>query len=142
MASKTFLGVSSNDDATDSETATAQKSEGKIKGPRGPKHKFKKILKLSPPTSLSSTPEPVRRTSSSSISVTEDDKSEHQDLSQQVKWSDPVQRSSESFPSTKQNSSQTKVSTSPPSHIHVFEKYRAVTQRGHDYTTTNDLVSL
>ena len=128
-----------NDDSTDTGIVSAQISDGKVKGYRGPKHKFKKILKLSPPTSPSSTPEPVRRTSGSNISITEDDKTE-QDLTEQAKWADPILRSPEYISSTPRNSTQTKMSTSPspPLHVHVTDEYRPVTQRGQDY----NLVSL
>ena len=112
----------SNDDSTDS----AQKSDNKIKGQRGAKHKFKKIFKLSPPA----TPEPA---SDSRISVTEDDKTVHQDLTVQPKWADPV---------TPDNPLQTSPTPSPPSNVHVTDQYRPVTQRSPDYNTLNDMVSL
>ena len=132
----------SNDDLTDLGIVSVQKSEAKAKGQRGKKHKLKKILRLSPPTSTSSTPEPVQRASGTNISVTEDDKTE-QDLSEQAKWADPVIRPPEHISSIPCNPSQTKMSTSssPPSHVHVTDQYRPVTQRGQDYNTLSDLVS-
>ena len=134
----------SNDDSADSRIVSVQKSEGKVKGHRGQKHKIKKMLNLSPPTSPPSTPEPAHRASDSNISVTEDDKSEYRGLPEQAKWADHVLMSPEYISSTPHNLSQTKVSTSisPPSHVHVTDQYKPVTQRGQDYNTLNDLVSL
>ena len=131
----------SNDDSTDSGIESAQKSEGKVKvKSRGPVHKLKKMMNLSPP----STPEPVQRAHGSKISVSEDDRSEPQDLPKQAKWADSVLKSPEYFSSTTQNPSQAKVSTSPspPSHVHVTDQYRPITQRAPDYNTLSDLVSL
>ena len=130
----------SNDDSTNSGMALTQKSDGKVK--RGSKHKLKKMLNLSPPTSPSSTPEPVRRLSGYNISVTEDDKSEHQDLPHQTKWPVPVPRSSEHSETSPHHPSQINVTTSPPTHVTVAKDFRPVTQRSPDYNTLNDLVSL
>ena len=127
----------SNDDSTNSGITLAQKSDGKTKGQRGQKHKFKKILKLSPST----TPEPVRLASGFNISVTEDDKSEHGDILHRGKWGDSVLRSSEHSENSPCNPSQTNVSVSPPTCVHVTDQYRPVLQRGPDYNTLNDLVS-
>ena len=136
----------SNDDSTDSGIVSVHKSESKVKGQRGKKHKIKKMLNLSPPTSPPSTPEPVQRVSISNYSATEDDRSEPQGLPEQVKLADHVLRSPEYFLSTTRNPSQTKVPTSPspppPSHVHVTDQYKPVSQRGPDYNTLNDLVSL
>ena len=145
MASRTeSRSDGSNDDSTDSRIVSVHKSEGKVKGQRGKKHKIKKMLNLSSPTSPPSTPEPVLRVSDCNFSVTEEDKSEHRDLPEQAKWADHVLRSPEYFSSTTRNPSQTKVPTSPspPSHVHVTDQYKPVYQRGPDYNTLNDLVSL
>ena len=78
MASRTeSRSDGSNDDSTDSRIVSVQKSESKVKGQRGPKHRIKKMLNLSPPTSPPSTPEPVQWVSECNFSVTEEDKSEH-----------------------------------------------------------------
>ena len=134
MASRSKRSDVSNDNLTDIGIVAAQKSDVKVKDQRGKEHKLKKILTLSPDMSPSSTPEPVRWTSGSNISVTEDDKTEQQDLTEQAKWADhPILRSSEYISSTPRNSTQTKVSTSPPLHVHVTDQYRPVTRRGQDY---------
>ena len=145
MASRTeSRSDGSNDDSTDSRIVSVHKSEGKVKGQRGKKHKIKRMLNLSPPTSPPSTPEPVQWVSISNYSATEDDRSEHRGLPEQAKWADHVLWSSEYFSSTTRNPSQTKVSTSPspPSHVHVTDQYKPLSQRGPDYNTLNDLVSL
>ena len=120
----------SNDNSTDSVIVAAQKSDSKVKGQKGAKYKFRKMLKLSPPT----TPEPVRQASDSKISIAEDDKSKYQDLPEQPKWADPVLRSPEYH--------QAPPTPPLPSHVHVTDQYRPVTQRGPDYNTLNDMVSL
>ena len=129
----------SNDDSTNLGIALTQKSDGKVKGQRGVKHKVKKMFNLSPPTSPTSTPEPVRRLSGSNINVTEDDKSEHQDIPHQTKWAVSVPRSSEHSESSPHNPSQISMTTSPPTHVHVTKDFRPVTQRIPDYY---DVVSL
>ena len=115
----------SNDNSADSVIVAAQKSDNKIKGQRGAKYKFRKMLKLSPPT----TPEPVRQGSDFKISIAEDDKSKHQHLPEQ-----PVLRSPEYH--------QAPPTPPLPSNVHVTDKYRPVTQRGSDYNILNDMVSL
>ena len=132
----------SNDDSTNLGIALTQKSDSKVKSRRGQKHKLKKMLNLSPPTSPTSSPEPVRRLSGSNIGVTEDDKSEHRVLHHQTKWAVPVPRSSEHSENSPHNPSQTNVTTSPPTHVHVEKDFRPVTQRSQDYNTLNDVVSL
>ena len=132
---------SSNDDSTNLGIALTQKSDGKVKGQRISKHKFKKMLNLSPPTSPTSTPEPVRRLSGSNIGVTEDDKSEHQDLPHQTKWAVPVPKSSEHSESSPHNPPQISVTTSPPTYVHVTKDFRPVTQIVPDYNSL-DMVSL
>ena len=131
----------SNDDSTNLGLVLTQKSDGKVKGPRGAKHKFKKMLNLSPPTSPTSTPEPVRRVSGSNIGIIEDDKSEQRVLPHQTKWAVPVPRSSEHSESSPHNPSQINVTTSPSTHVHVAKDFRPVTQRGPDYNSL-DMVSL
>ena len=131
----------SNDDSTNLGVALTQKSDGKVKRQRSAKHKFKKMLNLSPPTSPTSSPEPVRVVSSSNIGVTEDDKSEHQDLPHQTKWAVPVPKSSEHSESSPHNPSQTNVTTSPPTCVHVTKDFRPVAQRVPDYNSL-DMVSL
>ena len=78
MASRTeSRSDGSNDDSTGSKIELVLKSESKVKGQRGKKHKMKKMLNLSPPSSPPSTPEPVQWVSDCNFSVTEEDKSEH-----------------------------------------------------------------
>ena len=132
----------SNDDSANLGTALAEKFDNKMKGRRGAKHKFKKMLNLSPPTSPSSTPEPGERLSGSNISVTEDDKSEHRDLPHQTKQAVPVPSSSDHSESSPHSPSQINVSTSPPTHVHVTKDFRPVAQRSPDYNSLNDVVSL
>ena len=127
----------SDDDTTNSGTRLAQISYNKKKGQRGARHKFKKMLNLSPPISPSSTPEPVPGLSGSNISVTEEDKCEHGG-----KWKYPVLRSSEHSESSPCNPSQINVSTLPATHVHVTKQFRPVTQRSKDYNSLSDVVSL
>ena len=131
-----------DDDSTNLGVALTQKSDGKVKGQRGAKKKFKKMFNFIPPTSPTSTPEPVRRLSSSNIGVTEDDKSEHQDIPHQTKWAVSVPRSSEHSESSPHNPSQISMTTLPPTHVRVTKDFRPVTQRSPDYNTLNDVVSL
>ena len=132
----------SNDDSTNLGIALTQKFDGKVKGLRGAKHKFKKMFNLSPPISPTSTPEPVRRFSGSNIGVTEDDTSEYQDLLHQTKWAVPVSRSSEHSESSPHKKSQTNMTISLPTHVHVTKEFRPVAQKSPNYNTLNDLVSL
>ena len=131
-----------DDDSTNLGVALTQKSDGKVKRQRGAKHKFKRMLNLSPPTSPTSTPEPVRRLSGSNSNVTENDKNEHQDIPHQTKWAVPVPRSSEHSESSPHNPSQISMTTSPSTHVHVTKDFRPVIQRSPDYNTLNDVVSL
>ena len=132
----------SNDDSTNLGVALTQKYDGKVKGQRGAKHKFKKMFNLSPPMSPSSSPESVRRLGGSNIGVTEDDKSEYQDLPHQTKWAVPVPRLPEHSESSPHNPPQISMTTSPPTHAHVTKDFRPVIQRSPDYNTLNDVVSL
>ena len=104
---------------------------------KGAWHKLKKMTGFSPPTSKSTTPEPVVQSSG-----TTGLECHNEDLTTQGKWAEPVLKSPEYFITTQQNVPQAKVSTSPPSHVYVTEQYRPVGQKSEDYDNLSELVSL